>query len=62
MKPTSIQRLHCRPCRLIGQGFTPFVQQGMLGANGLFQRRSEFPDVPVFEDVAKEQRPSGVPW
>ena len=48
--------------KLIGQGFTPFVQQGMLSANGGFQRRSEFPDVPVFEDVAKEQRPSGVPW
>ncbi len=48
--------------KLIGQGFTPFVQQGMLGANGFFQRRSEFPDVPVFEDVAKEQRPTGVPW
>jgi hypothetical protein len=48
--------------KLVGQGFHPFVQQGMLGANGLFQRRSEFPEVPVFEDVAKEQRPSGVPW
>jgi tripartite-type tricarboxylate transporter receptor subunit TctC len=48
--------------KLIGQGFTPFVQQGMLSANGAFQRRSEFPDVPVFEDMAKEQRPSGVPW
>ena len=34
----------------------------MLSANGGFQRRSEFPDVPVFGDVAKEQRPSGVPW
>jgi tripartite-type tricarboxylate transporter receptor subunit TctC len=48
--------------KLIGQGFTPFVQQGMLSANGAFQRRSEFPDVPVFEDMANEQRPSGVPW
>jgi hypothetical protein len=48
--------------KLVGQGFHPFLQQGMLTANGTFQRRSEFPDVPVFEDVAKEQRPSGVPW
>ncbi|MBM2804355.1 MAG: hypothetical protein HW419_2248 [Deltaproteobacteria bacterium] len=48
--------------KLTGQGFSPFVQQGMLSANGSFQRRSEFPDVPVFEDLAKEQRPSGVPW
>jgi len=48
--------------KLVGQGFSPFVQQGMLGANGTFQRRSEFPDVPVFEDLAKEQRPSGAPW
>jgi hypothetical protein len=34
----------------------------MLSANGAFQRRSEFPDVPVFEDLAKEQKPSGAPW
>jgi tripartite-type tricarboxylate transporter receptor subunit TctC len=48
--------------KLVGQGFSPFIQQGMLTAAGTFQRRSEFPDVPVFEDVAKEQRPSGIPW
>jgi len=48
--------------KFVAQGFTPFVQQGMLNANGSFQRRSEFPDVPVFEDLAKEQRPSGAPW
>jgi hypothetical protein len=48
--------------QLIGQGFHPFVQQGMLATTGPFQRRSEFPEVPVFEDVAKERRPSGIPW
>jgi len=48
--------------KLVGEGFSPFVQQGMLTSTGSFQRRSEFPDVPVFEDVAKEQRPSGTPW
>jgi hypothetical protein len=48
--------------KFVGQGFMPFVQQGMLTASGSFQRRSEFPDVPVFEDLAKEQRPTGVPW
>ena len=48
--------------KFVAQNYTPFVQQGMLTANGSFQRRSEFPDVPVFEDLAKEQRPSGVPW
>jgi hypothetical protein len=48
--------------KFVAQGYTPFVQQGMLTANGSFQRRSEFPDVPVFEDLAKEQRPSGAPW
>lgn len=48
--------------KLVGEGFNPFVQQGMLTAAGSFQRRSEFPDVPVFEDVAKDQRPSGTPW
>src|SRR5919106_2070153 len=48
--------------KLIAQGFTPFVQQGMLTATGSFQRRSEFPDVPVFEDIAKEQRPTGTAW
>jgi hypothetical protein len=48
--------------KLIAQGFTPFVQQGMLTGAGTFQRRSEFPDVPVFEDVAKSQRPTGAAW
>ncbi|HEU4342259.1 MAG TPA: hypothetical protein VFU31_11865 [Candidatus Binatia bacterium] len=48
--------------KLIGQGFSPFIQQGMLTAAGTFQRRSEFLDVPVFEEVAKDQRPSGIPW
>ena len=46
--------------KFIGQGFNPFVQQGMLNASGAFQRRSEFADVPVFDDLAKEQRPTGV--
>ncbi|HEY7554502.1 MAG TPA: hypothetical protein VIH18_06805 [Candidatus Binatia bacterium] len=48
--------------KLVGQGFHPFVQQGMLTSAGSFQRRSEFSDVPVFEEVAKEQRPSGISW
>jgi hypothetical protein len=48
--------------KLVVQGFTPFVQQGMLTGSGSFQRRSEFPDVPVFEDIAKEQRPTGTAW
>jgi hypothetical protein len=48
--------------KFVGQGFHPFIQQGMLTAAGAFQRRAEFPDVPVFEDIAKDQRPSGVPW
>jgi hypothetical protein len=34
----------------------------MLTGAGTFQRRSEFPDVPVFEDVAKSQRPTGAAW
>ena len=48
--------------KFIAQGYHPFVQQGMLTAAGSFQRRSEFPDVPVFEDLAKEQRPTGAAW
>jgi hypothetical protein len=48
--------------KFIGQGFYAFIQQGMLTPAGSFQRRAEFPDVPVFEDVAKDQRPTGVPW
>jgi hypothetical protein len=48
--------------KLVAQGFAPFVQQGMLIGSGSFQRRSEFPDVPVFDDVAKEQRPTGTAW
>lgn len=48
--------------KLIAQDFTPFAQQGMLSASGAFQRRTEFPDVPVFEDLAKDQRPGGIAW
>jgi tripartite-type tricarboxylate transporter receptor subunit TctC len=48
--------------KFVAQGYFPFVQQGMLNAAGSFQRRSEFPDVPVFEDLAKEQRPAGMAW
>jgi tripartite-type tricarboxylate transporter receptor subunit TctC len=48
--------------KLVGEGYSPFIQQGMLTAAGSFQRRSEFPDVPVFEDVAKDQRPTGIAW
>ena len=48
--------------KFLGQGFHPFIQQGMLTASGAFQRRAEFPDVPVFEDVAKDQRHAEVPW
>jgi tripartite-type tricarboxylate transporter receptor subunit TctC len=48
--------------KLVGQGYYPFIQQGMLTANGSFQRRSEFPEVPLFEDAAKERRPSGIAW
>jgi tripartite-type tricarboxylate transporter receptor subunit TctC len=48
--------------KLVAEGFSPFIQQGMLTEAGTFQRRSEFPDVPVFEDVAKNQRPSGTAW
>jgi tripartite-type tricarboxylate transporter receptor subunit TctC len=48
--------------KLVGEGFLPFIQQGMLTGGGSFQRRSEFPDVPVFEDVAKDKRPAGIAW
>jgi tripartite-type tricarboxylate transporter receptor subunit TctC len=48
--------------KFIAHGFYPFVQQGMLSGSGSFQRRSEFPDVPVFEDLAKDQRPTGIAW
>ena len=48
--------------RLVADGFHPFIQQGMLTSAGSFQRRSEFPEVPVFEDVAKERRPTGTAW
>jgi tripartite-type tricarboxylate transporter receptor subunit TctC len=48
--------------KLVGEGFAPFVQQGMLTGTGAFQRRSEFPDVPVFDDLAKDKRPTGTAW
>ena len=48
--------------KFVGQGYHPFIQQGMLTGVGSFQRRAEYPEVPVFEDIAKDQRPGGVPW
>jgi hypothetical protein len=48
--------------KLVAEGYHPFIQQGMLTKAGSFQRRSEFPDVPVFEDAAKERRPTGTAW
>ena len=43
-KPTSIRPRLCPLLRkLIGQGFYPFIQQGMLNANGLFPKALRVP-------------------
>ncbi len=48
--------------KLVAAGFHPFVQQGSLTPSGSFQRRSEFRDVPTFEDILKERRPTAIVW
>jgi len=48
--------------KLVAAGFHPFVQQGSLTLSGSFQKRSEFPDVPTFEEILKERRPTAIVW
>ncbi|MBI4527487.1 MAG: hypothetical protein HY695_27140 [Deltaproteobacteria bacterium] len=47
---------------LTGEGFKPFVQQGRLTAAGSFQGRPEFPEVPPFQELLGQHRPTGIPW
>ena len=47
---------------LIGTGFHPFTQQGKLTATGSFQRRPEFKDVPTFDELLGNRRPTGDAW
>jgi putative tricarboxylic transport membrane protein len=47
---------------LIGTGFRPFTQQGKLSGAGSFQRRPEFKDVPTFDELLGNRRPTGDPW
>jgi hypothetical protein len=46
----------------VDQGFIPFVQQGKVTAAGSFQRRSEFSDVLVLEELAKDLHASKIAW
>jgi tripartite-type tricarboxylate transporter receptor subunit TctC len=47
---------------LIATGFRPFTQQGKLNAKGSFQRRPEFKDIPTFDELLGNRRPSGDAW
>jgi len=47
---------------LIGTGFRAFTQQGKFTAAGSFRRRPEFPDVPTFEELIGNRRPTGDAW
>jgi len=47
---------------LIAEGFQPFVQKGRLLADGSSKKRSEFPKVPLFEELLGAQKPTGVSW
>jgi tripartite-type tricarboxylate transporter receptor subunit TctC len=47
---------------LTNAGFKAFTQQGKLTAAGSFKRRPEFPDVPTFDELLGDRRPSGDAW
>jgi len=47
---------------LIGTGFRPLTQQGKLTGAGSFQRRPEFKDVPTFDELLGNRRPTGDVW
>ena len=47
---------------LIGTGFRPLTQQGKLTGTGSFQRRPEFKDVPTFDELLGNRRPTGDVW
>jgi tripartite-type tricarboxylate transporter receptor subunit TctC len=47
---------------LIGTGFRPLTQQGKLTGVGSFQRRPEFKDVPTFDELLGNRRPTGDAW
>lgn len=47
---------------LMADGFQPFVQKGRLLADGSSKKRSEFPKVPLFDELLGAQKPTGVSW
>lgn len=47
---------------LIASGFRPLTQQGQLTGTGAFQRRPEFKEVPTFDEMLGNRRPSGDAW
>jgi hypothetical protein len=47
---------------LIAEGFQPFVQKGRLLADGSSKKRTEFPKVPLFDELLGAQKPTGVSW
>jgi hypothetical protein len=47
---------------LMSEGFRPFVQKGRVLADGSSKKRSEFPQVPLFDELLGAQKPSGVSW
>ena len=47
---------------LMADGFQPFVQKGRLLADGSSKQRSEFPKVPLFDELLGAQKPTGVSW
>lgn len=47
---------------LIASGFRPLTQQGSLTSTGSFRRRPEFKDVPTFDEMLGNRRPTGDAW
>ena len=48
--------------RLQGEGLVNVLAQGGTYKNRKYHRRSDFPDVPTFEEVLGKKKPTGLAW
>jgi tripartite-type tricarboxylate transporter receptor subunit TctC len=47
---------------LVAEGYQPFVQKGRLVPDGSFKRRAEFTNIPTFDELLGDKKPTGVAW
>ena len=48
--------------RLLNEGVVNVLAQGGTYKNRKYHRRSDFPDVPTFEEVLGKKKPTGIAW